>query len=274
MNRRVVRNVFWSAGTVVVVLLAVSASPAGLITFTADYSHINQTDNTGTLTTPAERSPLHLCDGTTLTTSGGTVIASTTGGSLTTSGTTYWSSGSGDAGNLWNGGSGGSVPPGSMGLLIDLGNYYQIDAIQMYGYNFSSYWAGRSIKNFTLETARDPSTVTTSGGNLIIVSTGGFTTVGGIQTTTNLSSSNMYTDGDTFLFGGAVQPSDVTGATHSVTPNQTEARYLFFTGLTIWGTSGQGHDTAGLSGLRIYGEQVPEPSTLALLGVGTIGLLG
>ncbi len=162
---------------------------------------------------------------------------------------------------------------GMGGLLVDLGDVYILDALQLYGYNISdsgTVWFNRSLKDFTLWTATDPSAVQITGDKLFVSDLSKFTQQGGLQTLGALNPASPDTYGETFLFGGAAQPADVAGPTHLVTPGQFAARYLFFRDMTAQVVgAGTGNDgEIGLGEIRFYGVAVPEPSSLTILLLG------
>jgi len=167
----------------------------------------------------------------------------------------------------------------SGGLLVDLGQTYFLDAIQMYGYNIAdggTYWFPRSLKDFTIWTADDPAAVQITGDKLFVADLSKFTQQGGTQTLGSLAglAAPYATYGDTFLFGGATQPWDVGGAAHAVTAENIAARYLFFRDMSAWYGGTGALAQVGLGEVRFYGTPLPEPSSLALAAVAALGLVG
>jgi hypothetical protein len=164
---------------------------------------------------------------------------------------------------------------GDVGILLDLGAAYALDALQLFGYNITDgsppgAFADRTPGSFSIWTATDSTAVTTAGGNLLVNDISKFTQQGSIQSMSNPGANP--TPGETFLFGGASQPPEVGGATHAVTAASVEARYLFLRELTPIETSSLDLNIVGLGEIQAYGTPVPEPSTLVLAGLTALGL--
>jgi hypothetical protein len=163
---------------------------------------------------------------------------------------------------------------GDLGILIDLGAVYTLDAMQLFGYNISDpgSWGDRSPDSFSIWTASSGSAVTTGGGVLLVSDIGQFTQQGGTQGMSDPGAS--ATLGETYLFGGASQPSEVGGTTHAVTGSSVDARYVFLRGLTPIETNPTDLNIVGLGEVQFYGTAVPEPSTLALGILAGLTLVG
>jgi hypothetical protein len=170
----------------------------------------------------------------------------------------------------WN--SGAPSTAGDVGLLIDLGGLYVLDAMQLFGYNIADGYGAytdRTPGSFEIWTATDASAVTTASSALLVNDISKFTQQGGTQGMSDPGNSSTF--GETFLFGGAAQPAEVGGTTHDVTASSVEAQYVFLRGLTPIGGASEAN-IAGLGEMRFYGTLVPEPSTFLLLGLGVTGL--
>jgi hypothetical protein len=101
--------------------------------------------------------------------------------------------------------------------------------------------------------------VTTASGSLLVNNIALFAQQGSGQPMAGVTSA--ATLGQTYLFGGASQPSDVGGPTSDVTASPVFARYLFLRDLRPQVPN----DVLGFGEIRIYG--VPEPSTGLLLAL-------
>lgn len=169
--------------------------------------------------------------------------------------------------NYWN-----NTTTNPSGLILDLGKVYRLDALQLYGYNITDgagAYASRSVASLSIWTATDNNAVTTGGGSLLVNNIALFTQQGAGQTMGSVT--NSATLGDSYLFGGATQPSDVGGALHNVTGSTVLARYLFLRNMV-----NSGGNAIGLGELRVYGEELPpapEPSSILLLSFGALGLV-
>jgi hypothetical protein len=165
---------------------------------------------------------------------------------------------------------------GDVGILLDLGAVYALDALQLFGYNITDgfptgMFADRTPGSFTIWTATDNSAVTTAGGNLLVSDISKFGQQGASQGMSDPGASPTL--GETFLFGGASQPPEVGGASHAVTGASVEARYVFLRDLTPIETNpGDGH-IVGLGEIQAYGTALPEPSTLVLAGLTALSLV-
>lgn len=162
---------------------------------------------------------------------------------------------------------------GDVGILLDLGAAYALDALQLFGYNIadgSGIFTDRTPGSFSIWTATDPTAVTTAGGNLLVSDISKFAQQGASQGMSNPGASPTL--GETFLFGGASQPPEVGGASHAVTGASVEARYIFLRDLTPIETNPGDGNIVGLGEIQAYGTRVPEPSTLVLAGLTALGL--
>jgi len=162
---------------------------------------------------------------------------------------------------------------GDVGILLDLGAAYALDALQLFGYNIadaSGIFTDRTPGSFTIWTATDNSAVTTAGGNLLVSDISKFGQQGASQGMSDPGASPTL--GETFLFGGASQPPEVGGASHAVTGASVEARYLFLRDLTPIETNASDGHIVGLGEIQAYGTALPEPSTLVLAGLTALGL--
>ena len=237
------------------IVLAVSvprAATAGFITIGSGDTIINFTNNAGTVDTGvyaagAPRDEDTLVNGLNLSGSPLTQAASAA-----------------NSGNYWNS---GSLDTEKGGVLIDLGQIYRLDALQLYGYNITDgggSFSDRSLGSFTIWTATDSSAVTTVGGTLLVNDLTKFSQRGAGQTMADPS--NAASLGETYLFGNASQPSEVGGPTHLVTGSFVTARYLFFRDML--GQPDNSETIIGLGEIRAYGvipEPIPEPSTGILI---------
>jgi len=174
----------------------------------------------------------------------------------------------------WN--SQSTTPRGDVGILLDLGGVYELDALQLFGYNItdgfpSGLFADRTPGNLTIWTATEGSAVTTAGGNLLVSDISKFMQQGSSQSMSDPGAS--ATLGETFLFGGASQPAEVGGTTHVVTGSTVAARYVFLRDLTPIETSVTDLNIVGLGEIQAYGTAVPELSTLLLGGLTALGLV-
>jgi len=111
----------------------------------------------------------------------------------------------------------------------------------------------RSLASFTVWTATDPAAVTTAGGSLIVSDISRFTQRGSTQPMGTVTF-GASTSGDTYLFGSASQPPDVSGTPHAVTSAPVNARYLFLRNMTAG--AGTDNGVAGLGEIRVYGDAV------------------
>jgi hypothetical protein len=162
---------------------------------------------------------------------------------------------------------------GDLGMLIDLGGLFVIDAMHLFGYNIvdgGGVYTDRTPGSFEIWTATDASAVTTASSALLVNDISKFTQQGGTQGMSDPG--NSATNGETFLFGGAAQPSDLTGTTHVVTASSVTAQYVFLRGLEPIETAATDFNIVGLGEVRFYGTLVPEPSTFLLLALGVTGL--
>jgi len=105
---------------------------------------------------------------------------------------------------------------------------------------------------------------------LLVNDIGMFAQQGGTQGMSDPGDASTF--GETFLFGGATQPTEVSGASHVVTTSTVVARYLFLRDLTPIETDPADLHIVGLGEIQVYGAVVPEPGTAFLLGAGLIGL--
>ena len=162
---------------------------------------------------------------------------------------------------------------GDLGLLIDLGGLYEIDAIQLFGYNIidgGGIYGDRTPGSFSIWTATNVAAATTASGVLLVNDIGMFAQQGATQGMSDPGAASTF--GETFLFGDATQPTGVSGTSHVVTASTVMARYLFLRDLTPIETSATDLNIVGLGEVQVYGTVVPEPGTAFLLGAGLIGL--
>ena len=161
---------------------------------------------------------------------------------------------------------------GNLGILIDLGAVHTLDAMQLFGYNIADFggFGDRTPGSFTIWTATALSAVTTASGALLVSDIAQFAQQGTSQGMSDPG--NTATFGETFLFGGASQPSEVGGTTHVVTTSLVQARYVFLRGLTPIETNPADLNIVGLGEMQFYGTLVPEPSMAVLASLAGLGL--
>jgi len=152
---------------------------------------------------------------------------------------------------------------GDLAILVDLGAEYRLDAIQLYGYNISDSggFGDRTPGSFTIWTATDSSAVSTASGALLIDDFSLFSQQGG--TVGMLDPGNSSTFGESFLFGGASQPTEVSGRETVVTGDLVFARYVFLRDLTPIETNAADLNIVGLAEIQFFG--VPEPGSVGIL---------
>jgi hypothetical protein len=173
----------------------------------------------------------------------------------------------------WNSSSGGN-DRGDVGILIDLGGVYVLDAIHFFGYNIQDggeQYSQRTPGAFTVRTATDPAAVTTASGVLLVDEISSFTQQGPVIGLADPG--RNPTLGRTFLFAGAEQPAELgSDDSYEMGPETVVARYVFLSGLTpIW-INPTDLNIVGLGEIRFYGTEIPEPSTLLLSLVGLAGM--
>ncbi len=164
---------------------------------------------------------------------------------------------------------------GDLGVLIDLGSLYRLDAMQLYGYNVTDgggVYTDRSPGNFTIWTASDPAAVTTASGSLLVNNISMFTQRGDSQGMSDPGSSATF--GETFLFSGASQPPEVGGISRVVTDDIVYARYVFLRDITPIETDPADLNIVGLAEIQFFGTNffVPDSFT-AFRGIYVSGTL-
>ena len=148
---------------------------------------------------------------------------------------------------------------GDIGVLIDLGGLYTLEAMHFFGYNIQDSGTGYSQRThgaFTVRTATDPAAVTAASGDLLVDEISLFAQQGPVLSLGDPG--RTPTLGRTFLFGGVEQPDELGSEdSYDVTPSTVTARYVFLGGLTpIW-LNPSDSNVVGLGEIRFYGTEYP-----------------
>ena len=174
---------------------------------------------------------------------------------------------SADSGGLWN-------------IVFDLGAVYNLDTVRIWsntiGYSFGAGgggamdWGAGPLRNFTIGTSLSYdvslSSPTDTSGYAFSAPTVS------LQVDDLPSPAALYTGYPT-----SGSPSSYAGT--SISLGNVSARYVMFSARDVgdrqsgYYTNMNGRQNFALNEVRFTGEAIPEPSALALLGLGTLGLV-
>ncbi|MEM9345936.1 MAG: PEP-CTERM sorting domain-containing protein [Planctomycetota bacterium] len=163
-----------------------------------------------------------------------------------------------------------NVTSSTGGLLIDLGDTYELNLMQLWGFNRGVGHFGPT--RFDFRVATDPSAVQVVGGSLLVNDISKFTTIVDDQAATAPSESAGYL-GETYTFDNFDETTitnlgDNDGSVDNLGTGTVTARYVFLDDLQGVGDFG---GRTGLFEFQFYG--VPEPGSLALLSLGGLCVL-
>ncbi len=155
------------------------------------------------------------------------------------------------------------LPGNQCAVLFDLGQAYDLTGVHIWNYNRQN-WASRGFPDVSVYTFTDAqaTAIIAAGGALINTDNGG-----------NITAANFDTGGTLLVSNATLALANSTGigdTGQTIALNAASVRYVAIRG----GSDLTQNDFRALDEVRFMGTSVPEPTTLGVIGLGAIALMG